>query len=172
VTGVAPCPGWLRVASGALGVASLLFVTRIGGPDAGLWQRLWVTVNSGWLVLVAVFVVARAAPAPEWSVGRSAASLRVQLVDRDVGHEATDPAMTATGLADSKQSQPKRNPHTHVADASTTSRALETVTRSRSTPDNSRRLSRGKPASWMRRAPRRLSRSSHSAMTSSARKPR
>lgn len=42
----------------AAGVLSVVLALRIGGPDLGAWQRAWLVVNTGWLVVV----VTRLAP--------------------------------------------------------------------------------------------------------------
>lgn len=42
-------------------VASVVLTLRIGGPDLGAWQRAWLIVNTGWLV-VAVTRFAPGAP--------------------------------------------------------------------------------------------------------------
>ena len=57
-------PRWLRITSAVCGVASLLLVSRLGEPDTGLWQRLWVTVNSSGLVLFTLYVMSTAASRP------------------------------------------------------------------------------------------------------------
>lgn len=50
--GTAP-PRWLGPTSVVFAAASALLLTRVGGEDAGHWQRLWVAANLAWLVTVA-----------------------------------------------------------------------------------------------------------------------
>ncbi|MDN5750985.1 MAG: DUF998 domain-containing protein, partial [Pseudonocardia sp.] len=38
----------------AAGVVSVVLALRIGGPDLGAWQRAWLVVNTGWLVVAAI----------------------------------------------------------------------------------------------------------------------
>lgn len=45
-------PRWTALVSAVAAVGSLLLVARTGGSDAGMWQRLWVGSNLGWLLLV------------------------------------------------------------------------------------------------------------------------
>ncbi len=72
-------PRWLRVTSAVLGVASLLLVSRLGEPHTGLWQRLWVTVNSSGLVLITLFVMSTASrPETQLAVEDPALSRRRQ----------------------------------------------------------------------------------------------
>ena len=40
---------WPAVLTAAAAVASVVLALRIGGPDLGLDQRLWLAVNTGWL---------------------------------------------------------------------------------------------------------------------------
>jgi hypothetical protein len=47
-------PHWLGVLSVVTAAASvLLLLASTGGDDSGLWQRLWVANNLGWLLVVA-----------------------------------------------------------------------------------------------------------------------
>lgn len=41
--------GWPAVLTVATAVVSVVLALRIGGPDLGLDQRLWLAVNTGWL---------------------------------------------------------------------------------------------------------------------------
>ena len=41
--------GWPAALTVAAAVASVVLALRIGGPDLGLDQRLWLAVNTGWL---------------------------------------------------------------------------------------------------------------------------
>ena len=43
----------------AAAVASAVLALRIGGPDLGLDQRLWLAVNTGWVAAVAVLIRSR-----------------------------------------------------------------------------------------------------------------
>jgi hypothetical protein len=52
--------GWSAALTAAAAVASVVLALRIGGPDAGLDQRLWLAVNTVWLAL-AVSTAARSA---------------------------------------------------------------------------------------------------------------
>lgn len=52
----------LGAASLTLSVASLVLVSRLGGDDTGLWQRLWVLTHHTWLLLVAWSVPGRPGP--------------------------------------------------------------------------------------------------------------
>ncbi len=47
--------GWPAALTGAAAVASALLALRIGGPDLGLDQRLWLGVNTAWLAAVPLF---------------------------------------------------------------------------------------------------------------------
>lgn len=49
-TSLWPVP--LGAASLALAVVSLALVSRLGGDDTGLWQRLWVLTHHAWLLTV------------------------------------------------------------------------------------------------------------------------
>lgn len=44
-------PRWLAALSVAAAVGSVLLLLRTDGTDPGLWQRLWVATNLGWLLL-------------------------------------------------------------------------------------------------------------------------
>ena len=44
-------PGWMAVVSVAAALASVILLVRTDGAEAGLWQRLWVGTNLGWLLL-------------------------------------------------------------------------------------------------------------------------
>ncbi len=47
-------PKWLGAVSLLAAIASVLLVLQLGGADTGWWQRAWLVVNTGWLVLVVV----------------------------------------------------------------------------------------------------------------------
>lgn len=44
-------PRWLAVTSAVFAVASVAFLAATAGDDPGLWQRLWVGTNLGWLLV-------------------------------------------------------------------------------------------------------------------------
>lgn len=43
----------------AAAVASVVLALQIGGPDLGAWQRAWLIVNTGWLVVLVGPVLGR-----------------------------------------------------------------------------------------------------------------
>ncbi|MEJ7794795.1 MAG: DUF998 domain-containing protein [Nocardioides sp.] len=57
-------PRWMAVVSVAAALGSVALLVRTGGDEAGLWQRLWVGTNLGWLLLVTWLGPVRT-PAPE-----------------------------------------------------------------------------------------------------------
>ena len=57
-------PRWMAVVSVAAALGSVALLVRTGGDEAGLWQRLWVGTNLGWLLMVTWTGQVRT-PAPE-----------------------------------------------------------------------------------------------------------
>lgn len=56
-------PGWLAAAAVVAAPASLLLLAPVGGPDTGTWQRAWLVVTTGWLLLL-VLAPPSLAPSP------------------------------------------------------------------------------------------------------------
>ncbi len=46
--------GWPGALTAVAGVASVVLALRIGGPDPGLDQRLWLAVTTGWVAAAAL----------------------------------------------------------------------------------------------------------------------
>ncbi len=51
--GTSSWPRWLGSVSLAAATGSLILVGQTSGDDVGLWQRLWLANNLGWLLIVA-----------------------------------------------------------------------------------------------------------------------
>lgn len=49
----AAAPPWLGWLSFALAIGSVLLLVKTNGDHVGMWQRLWVADNLGWLLVVA-----------------------------------------------------------------------------------------------------------------------
>jgi len=52
-------PRWLGMVSLAFAAGSLILVGQTSGDNVGLWQRLWLANNLGWLLIVAGGATAR-----------------------------------------------------------------------------------------------------------------
>ena len=59
-------PGWALLTAAAA-VVSVLLLLQVGGPGNGWWQRGWLLVNTGWLVVAALSRRARPSPRPAGS---------------------------------------------------------------------------------------------------------
>lgn len=64
----------LRALTAVAAVGSPLLLLQVGGADSGLWQRAWLVVNTGWLLLLVVRAgrrTDRATRSPEYPDSRA-----------------------------------------------------------------------------------------------------
>lgn len=59
VRGSVTYPRWLGPTSLVLAAVSVVLLSRVGGDDTGLWQRLWVVTHHAWLLILAWLPVLR-----------------------------------------------------------------------------------------------------------------
>lgn len=52
-------PPWLGFASAGSAVGSVLLLAQSSGDHVGMWQRLWLVNNLGWLLVVALVATSR-----------------------------------------------------------------------------------------------------------------
>ena len=63
-------PRWLGPTSLVLAGVSVVLLSRVGGDDTGLWQRLWVVTHHAWLLILAWLPVLRPSATVERPVDR------------------------------------------------------------------------------------------------------